>query len=621
MSHETQPENRQAIIGGPKNNNSLKQTTNKLGKKLDQYPASQKFEPHDLSKSPTTPSGLPPELWTIVQSAPASFAPQYFLDTSRNLLENPNLTASYLARAELSYQSFADATFNPKAKTPEGLASIVKHLRPECRPRLVEDEIPGYDLEWTVVRKLIPRNPNLDAALMQTCHLFVSHHDIHITSPSGTAELVNAERYLVIYIPHAATPDVIPYYHPKVRALAMLYTYLPPPSCPSPSTTCHSPLPLPGILSIHYSLFPTYPLDTRLSRTALKLLEIIHKHSRGNAGGYAKRVQHDRLVSQKAFQDTYAVLKGRYAKTLIEGWVEQTPAEKHVFEDLGIAAFLIEVWGDMYAGGDGESCGEEAHEKNMERLRKRRRELAQRNFPGFVDIGCGNGLLVYILNAEGWHGWGFDARRRKTWDIFPQQHGERLKQLLLVPEILKCGEAATDDATLIDTPPSHNGVFPTGTFIVSNHADELTPWTPLLAYLSCSPFIVIPCCSHDFGGTRFRAPVYNKYVTFDTVGLPAKNKLPSAYASLVSWISHLTEAVGYEVEKEHLRIPSTRNVAILGRTVIEEVPKQDPQMEERIRLVRELVSKEMGDCETMEQVCRMWITSGSGLTKTSKGGH
>ncbi len=34
----------------------------------------------------------------------------------------------------------------------------------------------------------------------------------------------------------------------------------------------------------------------------------------------------------------------------------------------------------------------------------------------FVDLGCGNGVLTYILNRIGWRGYGVDARRRKLWD-------------------------------------------------------------------------------------------------------------------------------------------------------------------------------------------------------------
>jgi tRNASer (uridine44-2'-O)-methyltransferase len=310
-----------------------------------------KFYPYDLSNAPKIQSNLPPELWTIVQSAPANFPPQYFLDVSRNLLENPNLTASHLARAELSYQSFADATFNPRATSPEDLASIIKHLRPECRPCLVEGGVDGYELEWTVVRKLIPRNPKLDDALMQTCHLYTSMKDITITTADGVEETVKAERHLVIYIPHAAGPEEIPFYHPIVRSLGILHTYV-------PSYTSSSVLSAAGTLSIYFDFFPSHPQDNRLTRTALKLLEIIHKHSKGRQAGYKKRVHHDQIITQKRFQDTYAYLKGKYAKTLIEGWVEQTPPEKHVFEDLGIAAFLIELWNDMYCGAKEEEDNE-----------------------------------------------------------------------------------------------------------------------------------------------------------------------------------------------------------------------------------------------------------------------
>lgn len=548
--------------------------------------AGDKFSPHDLANAPHIPSGLPPEIWTIVQSAPANFPPQYFLDVSRNLLENPNLTASHLARAELSYQSFADATFDPKATTSEDLASIIKHLRPECRPRLVEGGIEGFKLDWTVVRKLIPRNPKLDNALMQTCHLYTSTEDITITTLEGAEEKVKSERYLVVYIPHVEAPEEIPFYHPTVRSLGILYTYL-------PSHDVSSIFPCAGNLSVYFDFFPSHPQDNRLTRTALMLLQIIHKHSKGRQAGYKKRVHHDQIIPQKRFQDTYAYLKGKYAKTLIEGWIEQTPPEKHVFEDLGIAAFLIELWKDMYTS------------KTIP-------------FPGFVDIGCGNGLLVYILNAEGWGGWGFDARRRKTWATFGAEYEDKLKEMLLIPKVLTGDEDTTD---LLNAPPSHAGNFPKGTFIISNHADELTPWTPLLAYLSESPFIAIPCCSHDFGGTRFRSPVHKKYVIEDPNATgKEKNKQPSAYAGLCSWVNHLTESMGYKVEKEHLRIPSTRNIAILGRQRAGESDGEQG-LEERLRVTREVVEKEMGGATSIEQVRLMWMRSGGELVKPGKGGH
>lgn len=567
--------------------------------KPNAQPAPEKFEPYDLASAPACSSGLPPEIWELVQSAPASFTPQYFLDVSRNLLENPNLTASHLARAELSYTSFNDASYDPKATTSLELTDIIKHLRVENHPRLIEGGIDGYDLTWTVVRKLIPRNPKLDNLMIQTCHLYTSTAPVTI-HVNGKEETIDAERYLVIYIPHASSPEEIPYYHPIVQHLGILYTYFP---------TEPSLLASRGHLSIYLSLFPSHPLDNRLSRTALKLLEVIHKHSRGRAAGYKKRVHHDVIIPQKPFQDTYAYLKGKYAKRLIEGWVEQTPPGKHVFEDLGISAFLMELWVSMYGEGEGEE----------------RRTSAQKKFPGFVDIGCGNGLLVHILNEEGWHGWGFDARRRKTWDTFPSAHQEKLKEMLLIPVVLNTSTPDADTQQEQEqepadpVPATHDGVFPNGTFIVSNHADELTPWTPLLASLSRSPFIAIPCCSHDFGGTRFRAPAVKKYVPDDGQPKGNKNAQPSAYASLCSWTSALTETTGYVVEREHLRIPSTRNIAVVGRRFVNE--EDCRTADEMMRAARDVVVKEMGGQVGIEQVRNQWVARGSGLMKPGKGGH
>jgi tRNASer (uridine44-2'-O)-methyltransferase len=578
-----------------------------------------KFEPVD-------DSGLPPEIWSIVQSAPANFNPEYFLEVSRNLLENPNLTATYLSRAELSYTSFTDASFNPDAKHPHELASIVKHLKPDHQPRIISDGAPGYRLEWTVVRKLIPRNPKLDESLLQTCHLYDSTANVTIRDPNGDSTTIDAERHLVIYLPHVSDPESIPFYHPKVRGVAILYTFQ---KSPAPDAA-------PGTLSIYYDLFPERPLDNRMSRTALKMIEIIHKHARGRMQGYQKRVHHDVIIPQKTFQDTYAYLKGKYAKELMDNWVEATPASKHVFEDLGIAAFMIELWTEMYGGASSDSTPNPA--TNVEgtvpnssdnastSAENPQRKKAQQAFPGFVDIGCGNGLLVNILNREGWKGWGFDARRRKTWLTFSAALQANLKEMLLVPAVLtSSSEANNDDSSEHKPVPAwHNGIAPPGTFIISNHADELTPWTPLLAYLSDSPFIAIPCCSHDLGGTRFRAPYHLEHFPPSAAEAAAKasskSRQVSAYTSLCSYAAYLTATMGYVVEKEHLRIPSTRNIAIVGRKK-KEGAKDVEGLEERMEVVRRLVEKEMGGETSIEQVRMQWLRRGSGLLKPEKGGH
>ena len=85
------------------------------------------------------------------------------------------------------------------------------------------------------------------------------------------------------------------------------------------------------------------------AREALKLLQTVHKHGQGQLAGYEKRVHLDQIIPQKRYQDTYARLKAKYGRKLSEAWVEVTDPGKHVFEDLGIAAFLLELWEDMYA--------------------------------------------------------------------------------------------------------------------------------------------------------------------------------------------------------------------------------------------------------------------------------
>ena len=283
-------------------------------------------------------------------------------------------------------------------------------------------------------------------------------------------------------------------------------------------------------------------------------------------------------------------------------------------------------------------------------------------FPGFVDIGCGNGVLVDILLREGYQGWGFDARSRKSWAIFEPSTQRQLQQMILLPQPLldtnpdlsqkskqhspkilskllprACTTTRTSDREI----EWHSGVFPSGTFIISNHADELTPWTPLLAYLSLSPFLMIPCCSHNLSGLRFRAPSkFNSYLA-DTLaptffadnitkskfvpisvaptaeedhqpkrgnlkdmGAANRSKQPSAYAALCDWVTHLAHAVGYEVEKEMLRLPSTRNTGLVGR-------KLNPRAEglsatDRMDKVRAIAAKEGANAG-------VWVDRAKGL--------
>lgn len=444
------------------------------------------FEPETCSTEthPALEETTDERRWTPLLQHKCSFPPEIFSQVMINLIRNPNINSNHLFRADISL----DQPYDDHFRNSDTIPGRIIHFK-------------GYGLRKVMVRTMIPRNALKDKPLDQTCLIYQS------------IGLSGQIKSLIIYLPHVSSPDEVPFYHPAVEGIAFQHDF-------DPETQS-------GSIAIQYSFFDSFPQSTKLERTALHLLAALYKHGTGTAAGYVKRVHHDTIIPQATVQNTYARLKARFARDLIQNWAEVTDPEKHVFEDLGIAAFLIELWAEMYRDTE---------------------------FPGYVDIGCGNGLLVHILSEEGYTGWGFDARKRKSWEGFGANTEQKLKELVLIPSILYSDQTKHAVNDQDGAPNIHNGIFPLGTFIISNHADELTPWTPILANISQSPFIMIPCCSHALSGARYRAP-------------PPKDcgASPSAYNSLVAWVAGLAKQCGWDVEKEMLRIPSTRNAALIGR--------------------------------------------------------
>ncbi|KHO00974.1 tRNA (uracil-O(2)-)-methyltransferase [Metarhizium album ARSEF 1941] len=457
------------------------------------------FKPDEM-----TPASLPyfedstteTDVWVPYYSHACTFGPDLFSSIMMNMVHNPNINSTWLFRADILFDDG-----NLDELTPANSSNDASDLvQPVVR------QIPHIPLKRTLVRRLIPRSERRDKPLNQTCTFHtVNEPEILTTS-------------LVIYVPHASVED-LPFYHPKVRGIAHLHQWN------HNSRT--------GTISVHFlGGSPGDLVDPKLRRVAFHLLEVLHRHGEGSVLGYAKRVHHDLVIPRATFQNRYAQLKSKYSRRLIQAWAESTDPGKHVFEDLGIAAFLIELWIDMYSG---------------------------KEFPGFVDIGCGNGLLVYLLTQEGYSGWGFDARARKSWANYTtptsaSPSGRSLEERLLFPSIISAPKD-TDNLSHLHSTTLHDGVFKPGTFIVSNHADELTPWTPILGTISHCPYIMIPCCSHSLAGEKYRPPPPRD-----------KSKPKSTYASLVDWVSQIAEDCGWQPETEMLRIPSTRNTGILGRS-------------------------------------------------------
>ncbi|KAI4126153.1 MAG: hypothetical protein LQ338_003893 [Usnochroma carphineum] len=583
------------------------------------------FEPEDVTSQSTWEvfKGLLDGRWLAILQHPCSFPPDIFEAVTLNLIRNPNINSSLLFRADILFDSH-DAS----KPDEDAVGSRERALEETSKFSVPHDGFPDFTLKRTIVRRMVPRNPQLDKAIVQTCQIYQSSH--------GS----NLQNTVVVYIPHVASSSEIPWYHPNVQSLAYLHTYRPsdaqgevPDSLDSfPSTN--------GTISVHYRLFPdeSFPLSDRLFRTAHHLLSTLHKHGQGILDGYTKRVLHDQIISQRRVQDTYTRLKASHAKRLCDHWAEQTDSSKHVFEDLGIAAFLIELWKDMYKPEGSEQPSNGPSDSRP-------------GFPGFVDIGCGNGVLVDILLQEGYEGWGFDARNRKSWAIFEDSTQRHLHQLILVPQVLLDMTSDLGLESEMESPkflskilpkaisPTkgrhitvnwHSGIFPEGTFIISNHADELTPWTPLLAHISLSPFLMIPCCSHNLSGLRFRAPSKFNGYSADTNAPPYfksfvtksksvpittaatdgedeqpisgnlrdlrqenRSKQPSAYAALCDWVSGLAVIMGYEVEKEMLRLPSTRNTGLIGRKLAPEA--RNMSAEQRMKHVMAVAMNERAD--------------------------
>ena len=400
-----------------------------------------------------------------------------FREVTDLLLENPNLNSSHVFRADILYDSSGKLRTKTEREHELGHTSRQETSTNQFKDAGQADELVLNSVlpHRTVVRKLIPRNQNLDKPLLQTCLFYTLQEGVEA----------------VVYVPQVKSEDQMPWYHPKVRALAYVY-----------GTGIESEQPT---LSVHYASFrddQNLLVPERLHRTLLSLLNTFLRLARHKSSGQnGARVSHDaadddidlrpatikdNIVPQHIVQDTYARLKTTYASKLIAAWVEETPADKHVFEDLAIAAFLICLWQKLYSSPE--------------------------TFSGFVDMACGNGLLVHILIQEGWHGIGLDARRRKTWASLGL--GDVVQERVIIPkpfiDQLNTTHDQSGETVLVDTPDLkiHDGIFKPGTFLIANHADELTIWTPLLAALSCSdqplPFLNIPCCSHALSGEKHR---------------------------------------------------------------------------------------------------------------------
>lgn len=536
----------------------------------------------------TTEKSLLGDSWVPIYAQDVEFSVDHFVTAMSHLIREPNINSTVIMRADLLEEVLFEKGIEskrtnwcpslPQFEKPDDHLERLELLHRDLddkRLRMVPLDNASVELypSLAVIRRIIPRNPYKDHIINQTCQV-----------------LRNGTSALVTYIPHIQCVEETPFYLPPVKGIGILL---------------HE-----NTLSIHYVPFDD-PMQLRKIdpterpvRIALRLLQTSAKHSKGVKGGYSKRVNHDLVVPRVAFQNRYIALKKKYSGVLVAGWVESTDPKKHVFEDLAVAAFLIELWRQRYP------------DNNFE----------------FRDLGCGNGLLVHILILEGYKGKGIDARARKSWKTYPVEVQNNLDEQMIIPSVLlkphpamsriapymrdngrffQVPETGAQEPTSVplmkyfsaanlleSTKVCTTEEFPENTFLIGNHSDELTCWMPLLGF----PFVVIPCCSHALSGAKVR---YKPRANGDGP------QNASTYGALVDHVEDVAEKMGWVVEKEILRIPSTRNAAIIG---VEKKPeyKGEPRDQLDTRVI---------DILAMEGGAEGWVENSLVLMKRSPKNH
>jgi tRNASer (uridine44-2'-O)-methyltransferase len=161
--------------------------------------------------------------WEYIISHPASYPPEIFAHIALELIFHPERNSKHIRRADILSDSAADADI----------------------PTVDGDVVDGMVCSRVIRRRLMPRNPNLDGELEQTCRLYVVEGENLVT--------------LVSYHCHFAEEVGVPYYFPDVLGVAFeLFE----------GSIFLAYLPLPG----------KGCMDDRLQRVALNLLQTLHRH-------------------------------------------------------------------------------------------------------------------------------------------------------------------------------------------------------------------------------------------------------------------------------------------------------------------------------------------------------
>ncbi|KAI8873748.1 DUF1613-domain-containing protein [Ramicandelaber brevisporus] len=279
-------------------------------------------------------------------------------------------------------------------------------------------------------------------------------------------------------------------------------------------------------------------------RTARKVFSFLLS---AKIGYIVRSSQYDHLVSKDAYYATYSDIKSTLSGELVKRWVEDTDPRKHVFEDVGIVSWLENLWKstvDEKIGG-------------TKRIQ-------------CIDLGCGNGVLSYLLHMRGYGVAGIDLASRKTWVVL----NELAPNLALTKGIIDPRNRGATIRLLQQNLTSDSELW-----IIGNHSDELTPWIPILAAWASYPaenldsadlatvyrpvnFVAIPCCRHSLAGPKLAT---SRHLASSATASEADSLRSPRDLQYLQYIRSISETCGFAVEEDALRIPSPKNAVIVGR--------------------------------------------------------
>ncbi|KAG1718522.1 hypothetical protein EDB19DRAFT_1920468 [Suillus lakei] len=370
---------------------------------------------------------------------------------------------------------------------------------PSSVPRLE-----GYCPVRNVHRKLLPRRPGRDSGLEQHCTLYALETGDFAGLPS-----------MLVLTPLVSEGESLPYYHPTVSHL--VFRFIPSNSTTTPDSASTQPA-----LRIGVVQHPGTPTDPN-SRLYTPIVTFgVHS-----------------LIIRSAYS-----MMSPYPEKYIKTYISKC--------DIGIATFLMLFWKDMFATSADRAAVKELDDSQWTSW--------PRPSGGFLDLGCGNGLLTHILSvsAEGYSGYGIDLCARISWAHYPDSSQTALKVHALDPTQLLSPSSSNDEEI---------SLWEHGVFLIGNHADELTPWLPVLATRAgASGYLSIPCMDPDAATAAVSNEVEVEAVFISSLGLGAEGTHKSQYSAYRIWLARLSQWLGWKIECDTLQIPSTRNWAIVTKS-------------------------------------------------------